>query len=66
MKPFIIAIATSVLATAAAASLLALPAKEVKEKKSPRRLGQTHAEPPSSSALPAEELARRRCPVVSA
>jgi subtilisin family serine protease len=56
MKPFIIAIATSVLATAAAASLLALPAKEVKEKKSPRRLGQTHAEPPSSSALPAEEF----------
>ena len=56
MKPYSIALATSVLATAAVASLPALPAKEVKEKKSPRRLGQTHAEPPISSTLPAEEF----------
>lgn len=56
MRSIIFVIVTSALATAAAASLPALTAtKEADEKKSPRRLGQTHAEPPISPTSPAEE-----------
>jgi hypothetical protein len=64
MKCYIIAITTSVLATATAAAALlpALPAKEVKEKKLPCHLGQTHAEPPSLPKLPSGESSKETSP----
>ncbi|KAL3805441.1 hypothetical protein ACHAW5_009447 [Stephanodiscus triporus] len=56
MMRSIIFVVTSALVTAAAASLPASTAtKEADEKNSPRRLGQTHAEPPISPTSPLEE-----------